>query len=210
MQRWCITARAWSRNRIYRHADAGLDMAGIYCCGWLGMVINGHLSDRNKEVHMHTAVAAAIGAIGLLLTAFFLTEKSAAGVILSLALSAAGTMGAIPTFWRIAGTLSFRHGHCGRARRDQLHRQPRRLLLAPVARLSEEHYRALQQRIDQHRDCRIHGDCTDFSDPQELSGSARGKMSEYSNDNAPLTGMSGRSGFCKKHFPSCIQVRYRE
>lgn len=81
----------------------GWIMAGIYCCGWLGMVINGYLSDRNKEVHMHTAIAAAIGAIGLLLTAFFLAEKNAAGVIFSLALSAAGTMGAIPTFWQLPG-----------------------------------------------------------------------------------------------------------
>lgn len=79
----------------------GWTMAGIYACGWLGMIFNGWLSDRNKEIRIHTAVAAAIGAIGLLLTAYFLSEKNLAGVVLSLALSSAGTMGAIPVYWQI-------------------------------------------------------------------------------------------------------------
>ena len=79
----------------------GWTMAGIYACGWLGMIFNGWLSDRNREIRVHTAVAAAIGAIGLLLTAYFLGQKSASGVVFSLALSAAGTMGAIPVYWQI-------------------------------------------------------------------------------------------------------------
>jgi len=79
----------------------GWTMAGIYACGWLGMIFNGWLSDRNKEIRVHTAVAAAIGAIGLLLTAYFLGQKNVAGVVLSLALSSAGTMGAIPVYWQI-------------------------------------------------------------------------------------------------------------
>ena len=65
------------------------------------MIANGWLSDRNKEVRWHTAVAAGIGATGLLLAAWFLSEKNAAGVIASLALSAAGTMAAIPVFWQL-------------------------------------------------------------------------------------------------------------
>ena len=81
----------------------GWVMGGIYCCGWLGMLLNGYLSDRNKEVRIHTAVAAAIGALGLLLAAYFLGEKSAAGVVFALALSSAGTMGAIPVFWQLPG-----------------------------------------------------------------------------------------------------------
>jgi sugar phosphate permease len=79
----------------------GWTMAAIYACGWLGMVGNGYLSDRRKEVRWHTAAAAALGAIGLLLTAYFLTERNTLGVVLSLALSAAGTMGAIPIFWQL-------------------------------------------------------------------------------------------------------------
>ncbi|MGO4392600.1 MFS transporter [Variovorax sp. M-6] len=79
----------------------GWVMAGIYACGWLGMIGNGWLSDRAKEVRWHTAVAAGIGALGLLLTAYFLGQKSPMGVILSLALSAAGTMGSIPIYWQI-------------------------------------------------------------------------------------------------------------
>ena len=81
----------------------GWVMAGIYACGWVGMIVNGYLSDRNQEIRYHTAVAAAIGAAGLLLAAHFLGEKNATGVVLSLALSAAGTMGAIPVFWQIPG-----------------------------------------------------------------------------------------------------------
>src|SRR5258706_6277449 len=76
-------------------------MAAIYGCGWLGMIFNGWLSDRNKEIRVHTAVAAAIGAVGLLMTAFFVSEKNSMGVVLSLALSSAGTMGAIPVFWQL-------------------------------------------------------------------------------------------------------------
>ena len=81
----------------------GWVLAGIYGCGWSGMILNGWLSDRNKEIRLHAAVAAAIGATGLLLTAYFLGEKNAAGVVLSLALSSAGTMGAIPVYWQIPG-----------------------------------------------------------------------------------------------------------
>lgn len=81
----------------------GWVMAGIYARGWLGMIFNGYLSDRNQEIRYHTAIAAAIGAVGLLLTAYFLGEKNTAGVVVSLALSAAGTMGAIPVYWQIPG-----------------------------------------------------------------------------------------------------------
>jgi nitrate/nitrite transporter NarK len=78
----------------------GWIMSGVYVCGWLGMMINGHLSDRAREIRWHAAIAAAIGAGGLLLAALFVAAKNAAGVIVSLALSAAGTMGAIPVFWQ--------------------------------------------------------------------------------------------------------------
>jgi MFS family permease len=79
----------------------GWIMSGVYVCGWLGMVINGWLSDRSKEVRWHTAIAAALGAGGLLMAAQFVNQQHAVGAILSLALSAAGTMGAIPVFWQI-------------------------------------------------------------------------------------------------------------
>ncbi|TWC69531.1 MFS transporter [Herbaspirillum sp. SJZ099] len=81
----------------------GWIMGGIYACGWGGMVLNGWLSDRRQEARLHTAAAAAIGAAGLLLAAYFVGEKNAAGLILSLALSSAGTMGAIPIFWQLPG-----------------------------------------------------------------------------------------------------------
>ena len=79
----------------------GWIMSGIYACGWIGMVGNGWLSDRNRESRWHTAIAAGLGATGLLLAAVFLQQNNGLGVILALALSAAGTMGAIPVFWNL-------------------------------------------------------------------------------------------------------------
>lgn len=79
----------------------GWIMSGIYACGWLGMIGNGWLSDRNRESRWHTAVAAGLGALGLLLAALSIQQQSQVGVIASLALSAAGTMGAIPVFWNL-------------------------------------------------------------------------------------------------------------
>ncbi|GAA4904371.1 hypothetical protein GCM10025789_24330 [Tessaracoccus lubricantis] len=79
----------------------GWIMSGIYACGWIGMVGNGWLSDRNHESRWHTAVAAGLGATGLVLAGVSLTQGSTIGVIASLALSAAGTMGAIPVFWNL-------------------------------------------------------------------------------------------------------------
>jgi MFS family permease len=81
----------------------GWIMGGIYACGWGGMVLNGWLSDRRQETRLHTAAAAAIGAVGLLLAAWCVGEKNAAGLIVALALSSAGTMGAIPIFWQLPG-----------------------------------------------------------------------------------------------------------
>ena len=81
----------------------GWVMSAIFACGWLGMIGNGWLSDRNKEVRYHTAIAAALGALGLLMAGYFVNEKNALGIVFSLALSAMGTMGAIPVFWQIPG-----------------------------------------------------------------------------------------------------------
>ncbi|OFI37113.1 MFS transporter [Arthrobacter sp. SW1] len=82
-------------------ATLGWVMSAVYACGWLGMVGNGWLSDRNRESRWHTATAAALGALGLVLASVFLNQGSTLGVVLSLALSAAGTMGAIPVFWNL-------------------------------------------------------------------------------------------------------------
>ena len=79
----------------------GWVMAGIYGCGFLGMLFNGWSSDHFKEFRWHTAIAAAIGALGLLMASYFITNNSLAGVIFALAVSAAGTMAAIPIYWQI-------------------------------------------------------------------------------------------------------------
>lgn len=82
-------------------SSLGWVMSGIYLCGWLGMIGNGWLSDRAHEVRWHTAIAASLGAAGLLISAFSISRGSLEGVVAGLAISAAGTMGAIPVFWKL-------------------------------------------------------------------------------------------------------------
>lgn len=65
------------------------------------MMINGWLSDRRRESRWHAACAAAIGASGLILAAVAQDAGSAVGVIVALAIAAAGTMGSIPVFWSL-------------------------------------------------------------------------------------------------------------
>ncbi|MGS1096368.1 MFS transporter (plasmid) [Aquamicrobium terrae] len=79
----------------------GWIMSGIFLFGWAGMMVNGWLSDRNRESRWHTACAAAIGATGLILAALAQNAGSSTGVIAALAISAAGTMGSIPVFWSL-------------------------------------------------------------------------------------------------------------
>lgn len=81
--------------------NLGWIMSGIYLCGWLGMIGNGWLSDRAQEIRWHTAIAAALGSLGLLISAMSISNGNLNGVIFGLAISAAGTMGAIPIFWKI-------------------------------------------------------------------------------------------------------------
>lgn len=79
----------------------GWIMSGIFMFGWGGMMLNGWLSDRRRESRWHTACAAGLGALGLILAAVAQGAGSGLGVILALALSAAGTMGSIPVFWSL-------------------------------------------------------------------------------------------------------------
>ncbi|MCW0000987.1 MFS transporter [Pararhizobium sp. YC-54] len=79
----------------------GWIMSGIFLFGWMGMMTNGWLSDRSHESRWHTACAAALGATGLVLAALAQQAGSAPGVIVALAISAAGTMGSIPVFWSL-------------------------------------------------------------------------------------------------------------
>lgn len=79
----------------------GWIMSGIFVFGWAGMIVNGWWSDRRRESRWHTACAAAVGALGLVMAAVAQEAGSAVGVIVALALSAAGTMGSIPVFWNL-------------------------------------------------------------------------------------------------------------
>ncbi|MDQ4504294.1 MFS transporter [Sinomonas sp. ASV322] len=79
----------------------GWIMSGIFLFGWGGMMLNGWLSGRRRDSRWHTACAAGLGALGLILAAVAQQAGSSVGVILALALSAAGTMGSIPVFWSL-------------------------------------------------------------------------------------------------------------
>ncbi len=81
--------------------SVGWIMSGVFLFGWLGMMVNGWLSDRHRESRWHAACAAALGASGLIAAAMAQEAGSGVGVILALALSAAGTMGSIPVFWSL-------------------------------------------------------------------------------------------------------------
>lgn len=82
-------------------SSLGWVMSGIYLCGWIGMVGNGWPLDKAQEVPWQTAIAASMGAAGLLISAFTISQGSLMDVIIGLAISAGGTMGAIPVFWKL-------------------------------------------------------------------------------------------------------------
>ncbi|MDG4667191.1 MFS transporter [Mycobacterium sp. 236(2023)] len=79
----------------------GWIMSGVFAFGWFGMLFNGWLADRDGHVHRCIAVAVTIGATGLTLAAVALQLGSSVGVVVALAMSAAGTMGSIPVFWSL-------------------------------------------------------------------------------------------------------------
>ena len=83
-------------------ATIGWIMALSYLCGAIGMVVNGLHSDRRKEARLHCAVAAALGAAGLLLTALFI-RSSPTLALMAQTLAIIGTMSAIPVFWQLPG-----------------------------------------------------------------------------------------------------------
>ncbi len=83
-------------------ATVGWIMSLSYLCGAAGMVINGLHSDKSAEARLHCAYAAALGALGLLLTAILMKDFP----ILALCaqtLAIIGTMSAIPVFWQLPG-----------------------------------------------------------------------------------------------------------
>ena len=83
-------------------ATIGWIMAVSYLCGAVGMVVNGLHSDHAKEARLHCAIAAALGAAGLVLTALFMkTNPTLALAAQTLAII--GTMSAIPVFWQLPG-----------------------------------------------------------------------------------------------------------
>ncbi|MEP7100051.1 MAG: MFS transporter [Burkholderiales bacterium] len=83
-------------------ATVGWIMSLSYLFGAIGMVINGLHSDRTNEARLHCAFAAAIGALGLLLTALFI-KTSPTLALCAQTLAIFGTMAAIPVFWQLPG-----------------------------------------------------------------------------------------------------------
>src|ERR1700712_4494206 len=83
-------------------ATIGWIMSLSYLFGAIGMVVNGLHSDHSKEARVHCAVAAALGALGLLLTAL-LIKTSPTLALVAQTLAIIGTMSAIPVFWQLPG-----------------------------------------------------------------------------------------------------------
>lgn len=79
----------------------GWIMMGIYFFGWIGMVGNGWVVDWLRQPRLVTIIFAAMGAVGLLGAMLSINTHSQIGVIVSLALSSLGTMGAISAFWNL-------------------------------------------------------------------------------------------------------------
>ena len=78
----------------------GWIMSFAFLCGAAGMVFNGFHSDRSHESRFHCGLAAALGAISLLVVGLFL-HVSTAVVLVGLTLAIVGTMSAIPVFWQM-------------------------------------------------------------------------------------------------------------
>jgi MFS family permease len=83
-------------------ATIGWIMSLSYLCGTIGMVVNGLHSDHSNEARLHCAIAAALGAFGLVLTTVFL-KTSPALALAAQTLAIIGTMSAIPVFWQLPG-----------------------------------------------------------------------------------------------------------
>jgi MFS family permease len=83
-------------------ATIGWIMSLSYLCGAAGMVINGLHSDHSNEARLHCAIAAALGAAGLVLTALFIRSNPTLALIAQ-TLAIIGTMSAIPVFWQLPG-----------------------------------------------------------------------------------------------------------
>ena len=83
-------------------ATVGWIMAASYLCGAVGMICNGLHSDRQQESRLHCAFAAALGAVGLALTALFM-KQSPMLALAAQTLAIVGTMSAIPVFWQLPG-----------------------------------------------------------------------------------------------------------
>ena len=84
-------------------ATVGWIMAIAYLCGAAGMIYNGSRSDRHHESRWHCGLAAALGAVSILVIALTLKSGSAAVVLVALTLAIVGTMSAIPVFWQMPG-----------------------------------------------------------------------------------------------------------
>jgi MFS family permease len=83
-------------------ATVGWIMAFSYLCGAVGMIYNGFHSDKKQESRLHCGIAAALGALGLALTAVFM-KQSPMLALAAQTLAIVGTMSAIPVFWQLPG-----------------------------------------------------------------------------------------------------------
>jgi ACS family tartrate transporter-like MFS transporter len=82
--------------------QASLVSAIPYVCAAVAMVVAGAHSDRSGERRLHIAVAALVGACGIIATAFL--REPVFGVV-ALSVAAAGIWSAVPVFWSLPTTF---------------------------------------------------------------------------------------------------------
>jgi len=72
-----------------------------FCCGLISILIVGWNSDRTGERRWHTSLSMMTASLGLLLSAYALTQNYTAMAVAMLCLAAVGTAGYLPGFWAL-------------------------------------------------------------------------------------------------------------
>jgi MFS family permease len=83
-------------------ADVALLTAIPYACAAAAMICVGAHSDRHRERRLHLVIAASVGALGLIATAF--AETPIIGMI-AVSIATMGVFSAIPVFWSLPATF---------------------------------------------------------------------------------------------------------
>lgn len=85
-------------------ATIGWIMSAAFLCGAGAQIYNGAHSDRHKEVRYHCALAAMLGAAGMLMVGFMM-GRSQILTLLGIVIAVIGTSSAFPVFWQMPNRI---------------------------------------------------------------------------------------------------------